>query len=101
LPLHSSYLPLGVPNGLVNHHAQGRLLHIITTVSNHHGCQRQGGEWSAGGSKEKRKKGQHNAENATGASQMVFETHTTIEGVIKMVILADFKIILLRRSSNL
>jgi hypothetical protein len=29
LPLHSSYLPLGVPNGLVIHHAQGRLLHII------------------------------------------------------------------------
>jgi hypothetical protein len=26
LPLHSSYLPLGVPNGLVIHHAQGRLL---------------------------------------------------------------------------
>jgi hypothetical protein len=23
LPLHSSYLPLGVPNGLVIHHAQG------------------------------------------------------------------------------
>ena len=31
--LHTSYLPLGVPNGLVNHHAQGRLLHIHITVS--------------------------------------------------------------------
>jgi hypothetical protein len=46
LPLHSSYLPLGVPNGLVNHHAQGRLLPhqlgisffsgAITTVSSRH-----------------------------------------------------------------
>jgi hypothetical protein len=27
LLLRSSYLPLGVPNGLVIHHAQGRLLH--------------------------------------------------------------------------
>jgi hypothetical protein len=36
LLLHTSYLPLGVPNGLVNHHAQGRLLHIHITVSNHH-----------------------------------------------------------------
>jgi hypothetical protein len=35
LLLHSSYLPLGVPNGLVNHHAQGRLLHIHITVSTH------------------------------------------------------------------
>jgi hypothetical protein len=26
LLLHTSYLPLGVPNGLVKHHAQGRLL---------------------------------------------------------------------------
>jgi hypothetical protein len=33
LLLHTSYLPLGVPNGLVNHHAQGRLLHIHITVS--------------------------------------------------------------------
>jgi hypothetical protein len=28
LLLHTSYLPLGVPNWLVKHHAQGRLLHI-------------------------------------------------------------------------
>jgi hypothetical protein len=27
LLLHTSYLPLGVPNWLVKHHAQGRLLH--------------------------------------------------------------------------
>jgi hypothetical protein len=33
LLLHTSYLPLGVPNWLVNHHAQGRLLHIHITVS--------------------------------------------------------------------
>jgi hypothetical protein len=31
LLLHTSYLPLGVPNGLVIHHAQGRLLHIHST----------------------------------------------------------------------
>jgi hypothetical protein len=33
LLLHTSYLPLGVPNWLVKHHAQGSLLHIHITVS--------------------------------------------------------------------
>jgi hypothetical protein len=32
LLLHTSYLPLGVPNGLVNHHAQGRLLYTHITI---------------------------------------------------------------------